>query len=263
MYSKKVALLVLGLVIGTSVFLSSNRLRIEKAFGDSIKQNVVYTQSYASDNNNDEIFKEKSLEILKKYFDESLGTNKNAYYYTISLNEKGLDEWEGNQLKIIQEKFEKEQISNEQYNKEKDDIKKQHEVSRTKLSKLKHGVIQATWFDGEKVYIVFFNENTREVEFALKSEINPEHNEAALLKASEEQLRNIAEDFIKQHKLGDIKNPKFIMFSGKSHQSVFYQEENDLSKKANIMIDPYTNKVNGFAVGTYADMFYNEIINEK
>lgn len=262
MHSKK-AVVVLTLVIGSAVFLSFSKLRIKEAFADSIKQNVVYTKSDVSDNCNDEVFKVKSSKILKKYFDKSLETNESAYYYTVALNEKGLNEWVANQLKVIEDEFEKKQISNEQYNKQKDDIKKQHKASSDKLSKLKHGVIQSTWFDGEEVYIVFFNENTKEVELAFGGKSNPEHNEAALFKASEEQLRNIAEDFIKQHKLGDIKNPKFIMFSGKNHQSVFYQEENDLSKKANIMIDPYTNKVNGFAVGTYADMFYNEIINEK
>lgn len=263
MYSKKVGLVVLALGIGTSIFLSYNKLRIRKDFGDSINQNVVYTKSYVSNNDNDEIFKEKSLDVLKRYFDESPKVSKSAHYYTLVLNERGLAEWEKDQFKIIHDEFEKGQISNEQYNKQKDDIKKQHELSRNKLSNLKHGVIQATWYDGEKVYIVFFNENTKEVEFALRGENKSEHKAVEPLTSSEEQLKIIAEDFIKQHKLGGIENPKFIMFSGIDHHSILYQEENDSSKKVNIMIDPYTSKVNGFAVRAYADMFYDEIMNEE
>jgi len=275
MFSKKLTavLVAVGVVASTSALF--NEINIKGAFADTIKQNVVYSKENAtsvsqdntklSDADNKEI-KEKSLEALKKYFGVSTDTDKNFEYSSSIMNEATLIDEEAKEQKMLQEEYDKKEISAEEYKIEKEYIPTSVNGLKNVIAKLKHGVIKATWMQKKgNVYNVEFNESTKEIEWA--QECIPMSGDMATktkLTLSEEQLKSTAEKFIKEHKLGDLQKPKCILVKDQEYfYQVFYQEENDTSKKVGIYIDSYTGKVSSFATKSSADLYYNNAINIK
>ncbi|KFX56946.1 hypothetical protein FDC58_03325 [Clostridium botulinum] len=272
MFSKKLTavLVAVGVVASTSALF--NEINIKTAFAGSVKQNVVYTKDdtlAASQDDGtgkvsgaeEEAYKEKSLDILKNYFNISVEENENFKFSACILNEKTLDEIKPKEQKDIQEAYDNKEISKEEYDKQMDFVEKNDDGLKNRVAKLKHGMVQTGWVGvGEdKCYMLDFNENTKEVDFVMVSEGIPKESDVPLA-ISEEQLKNAAEDFIKQNKLGDIEKPKCILVKGKH---LFYQDENDSTKKVDVGINPFTGKVSRFSVKTYADLEYNKAINEK
>lgn len=265
MCSKKITavLLAVGIVASTSALFS--QINIKGALADTIKQNVVYTkddtQAVSQDNDkissaDEKVYKEKSLDVLKKYFNISVEENENFKFSAEKMNEKTLDEEKPEERKETQDLYDKNEISKEQYDKQMDNIDKNTE----QVEKLKRGMIQAAWADDNRCYIIDFNENTKEVEFAFVSNENDFKQSDTKLKLSEDEFKNIAENFIKNNKIAGIDNPKCILAKG---WRAFYQDENDPNKKAEIGIDLSTGKVVSFAINSYADVDYNEVINTK
>ncbi|WP_252237060.1 hypothetical protein [Clostridium sp. ZBS17] len=272
MFSKKLTavLVAVGVVASTSALF--NEINIKTAFAGSVKQNVVYTKDdtlAASQDDGtgkvsgaeEEAYKEKSLDILKNYFNISVEENENFKFSACILNEKTLDEIKPKEQKDIQEAYDNKEISKEEYDKQMDFVEKNDDGLKNRVAKLKHGMVQTGWVGvGEdKCYMLDFNENTKEVDFVMVSESIPKESDVPLA-ISEEQLKNTAENFIKQNKLGDIEKPKCILVKGKH---LFYQDENDSTKKVDVGISPFTGKVSRFSVKTYADLEYNKAINEK
>lgn len=280
MNSKKitVVLLVVGAVAFTFVIFT--KVDIKRAFVDSVKQNVVYTKDDTStvsqedfyvSGTEEKAYKEKSSEILKKYFNISIENNKKLKFQALKINEKTLDEMKAKSIKELKDLYENKKISKEEYDKQMkmhdggpDDI---DALFKYRIDKLKRGVVSTTWQDDNRCYLIIFNENTKEIDFVSVNEGHYTKSEVPLT-LSEEQLKNMAKDFIKQNKLGNIENPKCILvkedgtknFSG---YHSFYQDGNDQSKKVMIGIDEKTGKVRSFAVNSYADCMYDEDINEK
>lgn len=269
MLSKKVtaALVAVGVIASTSAIF--NQVNIKGAFADTVKQNVVYSKEDTQTDSQDsskiigdekEAYRQKSLDILKNYFNISVEENDDFKFSACILNEKTLDEIKPKEEKDIQDSYDKNEISKEEYDKEMAFAEKNDNGLKERVQKLKHGMVQAGWIgtDEDNAYMLDFNENTKEVDFVLVSEGLPKESDTKL-SLSEDQLKNIAEDFIKDHKLGDIKNPKCILIKGR----LFYQDENDSSKKVMVGINRYTGKVSSFAVREYADLEYNRAISEK
>ncbi len=270
MFSKKLTavLVAVGVVASTSALF--NEINIKTAFAGSVKQNVVYTKDdtlAASQDDGtgkvsgaeEEAYKEKSLDILKNYFNISVEENENFKFSACILNEKTLDEIKPKEQKDIQEAYDNKEISKEEYDKQMDFVEKNDDGLKNRVAKLKHGMVQTGWVGEDKCYMLDFNENTKEVDFVMVSEGIPKESDVPLA-ISEEQLKNTAEDFIKQNKLGDIEKPKCILVKGKH---LFYQDENDSTKKVDVGINTFTGKVSRFSVKTYADLEYNKAINEK
>lgn len=270
MFSKKLTavLVALGVVASTSALF--NEINIKGAFAESVKQNVVYTKDDTSADTKDDYrvtgaeeqaYKEKSLDVLKNYFNISVKENENFEFGASVLNEKTLDEISVKEKNAIQELYDNKEIPKEEYDERIAFSEKNNDGLKNRIEKLKHGMVQTGWVGiGEnKCYMLDFNENTKEVDFIMVSEGIPKESDVPL-KISEEELKNTAEGFIKQHKLGDLENPKCILVKGKC---LFYQEENDPSKKVEVVINPFTGKVSSFSVNEYADFEYNETINEK
>lgn len=268
MHSKKImaVLLAVGVVASTSAIF--NQINIKGVFAESVKQNVVYTKDDTSTVSQDdgkitgaeeEAYKEKSLDILKKCFNISVEENEDSKFHASILNEKTLDEIKPKEQKATQDAYDKKEISKEEYDKQMAYIEENDNGLKERVAKLKHGMVQAGWVDQNKCYMFDFNENTKEVDFVLTSEGLPKESDVPLT-ISEDQLKNTAEDFIKQHKLGDIEKPKCILVKG---HRLFYQEENDSTKKVEVGIDRFTGKVSSFSVKAYADLEYNTAISEK
>lgn len=272
MNSKKivVVLLAIGLIaIACAIF---SRINIKGTFTDSIKQNTVYTKEDTSAANKEdfylsgaeeEAYKEKCSEILKKYFNISIDNNEKLHFEALRFNEKSLDEMKAKSMKELKDLYDNKKISKDEYDKEvkrhdggSDDI---DAFIRNRVEELKYGMIFSTFEDENRNYLIIINENTKEADSVRVNEDHHTKSDASLT-LSEEQIKNTAEDFIKQNKLGDVDNPKCILVK---EEDVFYQDGNDKSKKVKVGIDNYTGKVNSFSVNEYANLEYNEEINEK
>jgi len=272
MFSKKLTavLVAVGVVASTSALF--NEINIKGAFADTIKQNVVYTKSDTSTVSKDdrkvtgadeEAYKKKSLDVLKKYFNISVEENENFGFHAEILNEKTVAEQEQELLKNTKDLYDNKMISKEEYDEDMAINKEINDDMKEQLAQTKHGMVDTGWIPkdgyGYNNYFVSFNENTKEVEDVKVSEGNPTKVKD-LLTINEEQSKNTAEDFIKQNKLGDIEKPKCILVKG---NQLFYQDENDSTKKVKIGIDAFTGKVSSFSVNAYAEWEYNEAINKK
>ncbi|MDS0527743.1 hypothetical protein NNC19_18800 [Clostridium sp. SHJSY1] len=265
MCSKKVVALLLVLGIGASTYALANQVNKKGLFGGTIEQNVVYAKSDATDvseNNSqlsrteDEAIKEKSAEVLKKYF--NITPSENSKFSSTVISENTLNDLKEKELKMIKEAYENKKISDEEFNKQTEDVEKNNSGLHETISKLKHGVIQTAWMDGDNCYLIFFNENTKEAEYVIAGD--GESASETSLDLSEEEVKNTAEEFIKEYKLGDIEHPKCILVKGKH---VYYQEENDPTKKVEVTVGKNSGKVYAFRTKAYADMDYAEEINEK
>lgn len=270
MHSKKImaVLLAVGVVASTSAIF--NQTNIKGAFAETVKQNVVYTKEDTSTASQDDgtgkvsgaeeqAYKEKSLDVLKNYFNISVEEKENFKFSAAILNEKTLNEIKPKEQKWVQEAYDNKEISKEEYDKRMAGIEENHSGLQDRVAKLKHGMVQTGWVGDNKCYMIDLNENTKEVDFVLTSEGLPKESDVPLT-ISEDQLKNTAEDFIKQHKLGDIEKPKCVLVKG---HRLFYQEENDSTKKVEVGINRFTGKVSSFSVKAYADLEYNTAINEN
>jgi len=278
MFSKKLTavLVAVGVVASTSALF--NATNIKGAFAETIKNNVVYTKSDASavskddtkvSSDEEEAYKKKSLDIVKKYFDISFEENNKFEFTASKSNEKTYDEKKLEDQKNIQASYDNKKMSKENYDKSMVMIEEEYSSLKGDLAKIKHGTVDTVGFEGEKVFEVHFNENTKEVDSIFagivkqkESDANgiPKDSSDTPLTISEDKLKNTAEDFLKQNKLGDIEKPKCILVKG---TNLFYQDEKDSTKKVKIGIDAFTGKVNSFSVKTYADWEYDEAINTK
>ncbi|WP_160693024.1 hypothetical protein [Clostridium sp. C2-6-12] len=275
MFSKKLlaVFVAAGVVASTSTIF--NEINIKGAFADTIKQNVVYSKDNAasvsqnniklSDADNKEI-KEKSSEALKNYLSVSTDTDKDFEYSSELMNETTLIDEEAREQKRLQEEYDKKEISTEEYNQEKAYIPQIVNGLKNHIAKLKHGVITAKWsHKNGNMYTVEFNENTKEIECVQKAlNMDDTSRPEAKLAFSEQQLKNTAENFIKEHKLGDLQKPNFILLEdNEEFYQVFYQEENDPSKKVGVYIDSHTGQVTEFLTKSTANLIYDNMINLK
>lgn len=275
MITKKITavLLAVGVVASTTTLFSE--INIKGAFADTIQQNVVYAKgdttsasidnTKLSDADNKEI-KEKSSAAAKKYFSASIDTDASFQYRSSIMNETTLIDEEAKEQKRLQEEYDKKEISAEDYNKEKEYIPQSVNGCKAMIARLKHGVITATWAnetgDG---YTVKFNENTKEIESIQEvTAMTDDMAKRTKLTLSENQLKSTAENFIKEYKLGDLQKPKCILIKDQEDfYQVFYQEENNSSKKVGVYIDSYTGKVSCFVTKSSADLYYDNAINLK
>ena len=278
MFSKKLtALLVaVGLVASTSALF--NETNIKGAFADTIKNDVVYTKIDTSADSKDytkvssdeeEAYKKKSLDIVKKYLNISFEENNKFEFAASKSNEKTCDENKMEDQKSVQMYYDDKKISKEDYDKSMAMVEEEYSHDKMIYEKLKHGIVDTTGFEGDKAFAIRFNENTKEVDCVFAGIVKPKETDAngipknssdTPLIISEDQLKNTAEDFLKKNKLGDIEKPKCILVKG---TNIFYQDENDSTKKVKIGIDEFTGKVSSFSVKTYADLEYDEAINAK
>ena len=277
MFSKKLtALLVaVGLVASTSALF--NETNLKGAFADTIKNDVVYTKIDTSADSKDytkvssdeeEAYKKKSLDIVKKYLNISFEENDKFEFTASKSNEKTYDEKKLEDQKNIQASYDNKKMSKENYDKSMVMIEEEYSALKEDME-LKHGTVDTVGFEGDKVFQVHFNENTKEVDFVFAGIAKPKETDAngipkdssdTPLTISEDKLKNTAEDFLKQNKLGDIEKPKCILVKG---TNLFYQDENDSTKKVKIGIDAFTGKVSSFSVKVYADLEYDRAVNDK
>ncbi|EKQ57951.1 MULTISPECIES: hypothetical protein [unclassified Clostridium] len=280
MFSKKILSVLLAIGVVVSAFALFYKLIIRGDFTESINQNIVYTKNDTSADSLEfdiingpeyEAYRERSAEALKKYFNVS---TENVWFNAQRYNEKTLDKAKSESLKQLQNLYENGKISKEEYNKQV----KMHdggsndlwEYFKNVVVKVRHGMVFTSWESDDRHYYVDFNENTKEVDSVRV--FGKIYNKSDVpLTLSEEQIKNTAEDFIKQNKLGDIENPKCILVK-EEHVTLkdgtdetngwyaFYQDGNDQNKKVMVGINEYTGKVDSFAVKAYADFEYNKYV---
>lgn len=272
MNSKKIVVISLTIGVVAVACAMFSKINTKGVFTDNVKQDVVYIKDDTSEasqgdlyvsGSEEEAYKEKCLEVLKKYFNISIDNNEKLHFEALRFNEKTLDEMKEKSIKDLKGLYENKKISKEEYDKEmkshdggSDDV---DAFIKGRVEKSKHGMISTTLEDENRSYLIVFNENTKDVDFVMLNEANYNKSDDSLT-LNEEQLKSTAENFIKQNKLGNIENPKCILVK---NGKVFCEDEKDQSKKVNVGIDTYTGKVINFSVNEYASLEYDEEINKE
>lgn len=270
MFSKKIiaVLLAVGVVASTSAIF--NEINIKGAFADTIKQNVVYTKNDTTAISKDEAnvtgaeaeaYQKKALDAAKKYFNISFEENEKIGYNVSIINEKNLDQNKVESTKLVQANYDNKVISKKDYDKQMAEVEEDNVFGKERCAALKHGIIEVSGYYNGKYYNVEFNENTKEIENVTAGGGNSNESDTVLT-ISEDQLKKTAENYIKQYKLGDIEKPKCILVKeGKNR--LYYQDENDASKKAAVTIDQISGAVCSFSLKDQTDFEYNMESNSK
>ncbi len=222
-----------------------------------IKPDVVYAEKSRDIKNED--LKNVAMGAIKKYYGETPDFNKLEF---ISLNESLEQQIEDINSTIEYVKAIK--------NKTKEDEKWMKDLEADK-NKIKFGTIDIAWTSEKdnEIYDVTFDDKTKEILSIMcqtkvdLSKLKPENF------ITIEKANKTAEDYIVKNNLDNIKNMKFV---GKSEYKnyydanydvddtvmFFYQDANDSSKKANVVIDRTLGKVTYFSVGNGAEREYTK-----
>lgn len=269
---------VLTLAATASMYLIFNKLvRLDKIFSEGIKQNVVYTTPESSIWTEDAVDK---ATVGKAQVEETKINNNNVNSETAA-SKPEVNKAEGNQSKSnntsvskppIESAINNNNAANGNPGQAEQPQKNNNENSQSKvISEFKKylnvlpetddnsnnvDIDKSTVYEHNKFqwisiihfnsYEAIYNEYTQEIEGVIykPSAVDYKDKQAASL----EQCKSTAEKFILENNIADIKNPQF-MASENSDTYIgyfYYQDANDQAKKANIILDVYSNKVLGF-----------------
>lgn len=184
-------LIAVGVVASTSALF--NETNIKGAFEETIINDIIYTKSETSAVSKDdtklssaeeEDYKKKSLDIVKRYLNISFEENNKFEFTVEKANEKTYDKKKLEDQKSVQMYYDDKQLSKENYNKSMISIEKEYSENKERLAKLKHGTVYTLRIEGDKVFEVYFNENTKEADYVF----------AGIVKAKETDDNGIPKD---------------------------------------------------------------------
>ncbi|CAH2211922.1 hypothetical protein [Tepidibacter aestuarii] len=218
-----------------------------------LKTGVVYAEKSQEIKNKD--LNNVAMEAIKKYYGESPNFNKLKFKHT----EESLEE----QISGINDTIEFIKNSKSKFKEDEQFIRDLEEEK----NKIKFGTISMAWISDDELYSVTFDDQSKEILSVIYetqvdlNKIKPENF------VSIEQAKKTAEDFIVKNNLDNIKDMKLTGKSEyKNHNDAdydvedtvmfFYQDANDSSKKANLVIDRNSGKVTYFSVGYGAEREY-------
>lgn len=269
---------VLTLAATTSMYLVFSKfVKIDEIFPEGIKQNVVYTTPESSIWTKDAVDKA----TVGKAQGEETKTNNNIVSNQASASKPETNKAEENQSKINNASVGKPIVTESAVNNNTDNKnpvqvqQPQKDINDNSgsrvLSEFKKylnvlpqtadnsndiNIEKSTVYEHNKFkwisiihfnsYEAIYNEYTQEIEGVIyKPDVVDYKDKQA---ASTEQCKSTAEKFILENSIADIKNPQFIA-SENSDTYIgyfYYQDANDPTKKTNIILDVYSNKVLGF-----------------
>lgn len=229
--------------------------------GDYTEQNNIVS---VSQDINIEDFKNTSIEGIKKYYNEVPNFDKFKFtmeHETVEDIKESLD----NVINNLKDKNGYEYLADEQ---------RQNRIKELETAKniVENGKIYMNWIPNEPnveypnedgFYQVTLNDKTKEIdsmEYTISQDLRNIKSENFV---SIEQSKKIAENFIVQNNLSNIKNMKLVRkMETKSHINAaydvsdsvefYYEDMNDSSKKTNVMVDRILGKVNRFNVRSEA-----------
>lgn len=276
---RKVMAVVLAVGVIISGLVIVYKINIK---GENLNQNVVYAKSneyedsledslgeYKVTGEDEEAYKEKSTEIIKKYFGISIDDDQDLVFRASRINEKTMSKLQADLKNQLQDAYDNNEISKEEYDAEMEYCnggpKDSYESSKRLVEKLKYGRISTLWINKEKNFQCTFNENTKELDEVMVGSIHD--NTETSLSLSEEELKNKADDYIKKYKLGNMDDPECLMVKEVSSDpereavmkldNLYYEDKNDDSKKVIVGIDQYTGEVVAFQLNAYADYIFD------
>lgn len=263
---------VLTLAATASVYLVFNKfVRIDKFFSEGIKQNVVYTTPESSIWTKDAVDR---ATVGKAQVEETKASNN------IVSNQPSASKPEENQSQSNNASVSKPIVTESAVNTNTDDKnsgqaqqpQKDNNNSQSRvisefkkyLNVLPQTVDNSKDIDFEKStvyehnkfkwisiihfnsYEAIYNEHTQEIEGVIYKPGVVDYKDKQPV--SVDQCKTTAEKFVLENNIADIKNPEFIS-SENSDTYIgyfYYQDANDPTKKANIILDVYSNRVLGF-----------------
>ncbi|WP_026895654.1 YcdB/YcdC domain-containing protein [Clostridiisalibacter paucivorans] len=275
---------------------------------NNIKPNVVYAEKGEQVSNKD--LKERSIEMLKKYFQDTPDFNELNFSSTTETKNGKIEEFEkiveSNKkwLEILEDidlaNMEKPSKSLEDSKADVDEFYKNVtilqaiEIRDTKgldkaeeyletiiknrrnsiktFGKMKdeveYGIEYAIWESEDEAYRIAFNKETGEL-LGVTHDVKMDKNKINPSKfVSIEDAKEVAQEFLANHNLDGIENVKLVkseefqdnmgkdnLTAGFDHNAIafFYEDEDDASKKANVILDRITGEVTGFDLGKAAE----------
>ncbi|MBP3886198.1 MAG: hypothetical protein J6F30_00885 [Cellulosilyticum sp.] len=268
---KKFATLgVIALGIGTFSFSQSYAT---ENVHSSIQKNVVYAvEDNLTDVMTEDIIPgyQKVDPALEIYYISQVKEALDQYYhlsvpedfivYVSIVNESNIAAEDAYWSAKIQEEFESGLITNEQF----EHYQKSHQngIARmqNKLTKLNHDYVDCSIYDHEMgiQYGATFNANTKEL---IRLDLYSGYNTQALTDINSKELETLGAEFIKQHNLGDLKEPTTYHTQLGNNITVIYQDASNPSNKVLLDINPVTKSLYGFCTKSYANMMCNAILN--
>lgn len=262
-------ILALGVLAGSGYGIYE--LAGENIIGNALEPNVVYAEKSEEGINQD--LKDEAMKIIKSHFGKTPDFKQMEFSTKTLTKEDQISEIDNaiNFRKNFPEDIEtaiKEFEKNLNYDEETKRIIEEKRVDRLEKVKrnIKYGITYINWQSEDERYTIAFDDQTKELltaQYELKideSEINPNDF------VSIEEAQNTAETFLIKNYLDGIENLELVkkeefqahlgdeVGGGFDFNAVafFYQEAEDASKKANIVVDRITGEVTEFAVGKAA-----------
>lgn len=269
---------VLTLATATSVYLVFNKLiKLDEIFFEGIKQNVVYTTPQSSiwtkdavdkatvgkaqaeetkssgDSVNNENLASKS-EINKTEESQSKTNNTSTSKPVVAESAANTNTANNNSGQAQQPRKD---INGNSQNRVLSEFKKYLNVlPQTTDNSNVIDIEKATIYEHNKFkwislihfnsYVAIYNEHTQEIEGVIYKPSVVDYKDKQVI--SVEQCKSTAEKFVLENNIADIKSPQFI-YSENSDTYMgyfYYQDANDPNKKANIILNIYSNEVLGF-----------------
>lgn len=269
---------VLTLATATSVYLVFNKLiKLDEIFFEGIKQNVVYTTPQSSiwtkdavdkatvgkaqveetkssgDIVNNENLASKS-EINKPEESQSKTNNTSTSKPVVAESAANTNTTNNNSGQVQQPQKD---INGNSQNRVLSEFKKYLNVlPQTTDNSNVIDIEKATIYEHNKFksislihfnsYVAIYNEYTQEIEGVIYKPSVVDYKDKQVI--SVEQCKSTAEKFVLENSIADIKSPQFI-YSENSDTYMgyfYYQDANDPNKKANIILNIYSNEVLGF-----------------
>lgn len=231
-----ILLIGLGTASTSQIFAACNQT-------ESYKMNVVYAvQKDAKLDATQEIYKAKTMEILKNYLDIDISKmGENAQFEMEVLDRKTINKIKDDLLDTIKESFEKKEITEEQYQKA---VKNANDAKKETYDK-----VYCCFTDkriGDKVegnYYCEFNGDTKELinlsvpgapGFVKKGE-----EQTIDMEAAKDKLTKL----IVNNKIAGIETPVCIESNNTGWPYAVFQDKNDATKQVRFHINPATNKI--------------------
>ena len=245
----------LGMSLMVSMNVYAKEMTINQPAVISVKSDIALNQ--LSDKQIQEIYNQKCLESIKKYFNlTESNLPRNIVFHAAVQDEQHLNKEEAKWIAEVESDYKQKKYTEAQYKKEIESIKKEYTKYRNNVAKLGYTQIDCLYYEDVKkpntYYSISFNGDTGEI---LYIQLPVSDKAWKLMTAEKDNQDNVSEatinegilSFVKKHHIGNIENPTIVRGGGKC-PSAHIQDVNDPNKCAVIFIDVVNYKVRGFDV---------------
>ena len=199
------------------------------------------------------------MDQLNSYFNISYEDFEHMNFIVNKINEGVITKIQEEAKSSIKSDYAKNKITKEQYDDKMEDCNNgTYAYWKDMVKELDHDLVETVWTSRKKIYECRFNENTKEIDAILVTELPDDFKESE--KFSEEAMRGTAEDFINKN-FSDYDNLEFTQIKRNENDKygnllntwfVCFKDKSDESKMIIIGINEDTGKINYLMKDKYA-----------